>query len=189
MIALLPSRRASAARRGRVRGLSALRRRARSARGSVSIEMVILLPLALTLLFLVVQGAVYYYARSAAMSSAQDGALSASAYESGDAAGEQRALEFAAQIGGDGVLEDPSVEVTRDEGAGTVTVTVTGTTMSLVPGWDPEVSQSATRDIEEFTAPKDYQKRGNPYGDDPRYETRPMSQEEIDEANAEAGSR
>lgn len=149
-------------------------RRARSSRGSVAIEMVILLPVALALLFLVVQGAIYYQARAAAMSSAQHGATSAAAYQATDDMGRTRALEFVDQVSGNGVLDGATVDVVRDTQAGTVTVTVTGQTLSVVPGWDPEVSQSSTRSIEEFTRPEDYQRPGNPYGGSARYESRPM---------------
>ena len=43
--------------------------------------MVVLLPLALSLLFLAVQGAVYYQSRTVALASAQEGARGAAGYE------------------------------------------------------------------------------------------------------------
>lgn len=151
------------------------RERLRSTDGLVSIEMVVLLPAALLLLFLVIQGAVYYQGRTVALSSAQEGARRAASHEATNADGEDQARGFAARVSSEGVLDDPDVEVTRDEAAGTVTVTVTGTTMSLVPGWDPEVSQSATRPIEEFTKPENYQGIAvNRYQDEPRYQSRPL---------------
>lgn len=141
----------------------------------VSIEMVLLLPIALTLLFLVVQGAVYYHGRSVAMSSAQEGARQAAAREGTNAMGRERALAFADRVGGDGVLEGATAKVHRNPAAGTVTVTVTGRTLSVIPGWDPEVSQSSTRPIEKFSAPREYHRmdasrwRGKDF-----YETRPL---------------
>ena len=50
--------------------------------------------------------------------------------------------------------------MTRARGNGTVTVRVTGTTMSIIPGWDPQVSQSSTRAIEEFTRVEDFEGSG-----------------------------
>ncbi|MEK4242227.1 pilus assembly protein [Janibacter indicus] len=132
----------------------------RSDRGALSLEMVVLLPLALSLLFLAVQGAVYYQGRTVALASAQEGARGAAGYEQTDEHGRSAALDFAARAGGDGLLESPDVEVTRDRGNGTVTVRVTGTTMSIIPGWDPQVSQSSTRAIEEFTRVEDFEGSG-----------------------------
>lgn len=122
-------------------------------RGSVSIEMVILFPLALTLLFVSVQGAIYYHARGVAMASAQEGARDAAAQGSTDGMGQQAALSFAGRAGGEGILGSPEAVVRRTEED--VTVTVTGTTLSVIPGWDPSVTQSSTRPLEDFSAPRD----------------------------------
>ncbi|MBD5830600.1 TadE family protein [Janibacter melonis] len=119
----------------------------------MSIEMVILYPLALTLLFVAVQGAIYYHARGVAMASAQEGARDAAAQGSTDGMGEQAAMSFATRVGGEGVLESPQVMVRRTQED--VTVTVSGTTLSVIPGWDPVVSQTSTRPLEDFSAPRD----------------------------------
>ncbi|GAA1238770.1 MULTISPECIES: TadE family protein [Janibacter] len=133
------------------RGQGGRARRARE-RGSVSIEMVILFPLALTLLFVTVQGAIYYHARGVAMASAQEGARDAAAKGSSDSLGQEAAMSFAGRAGGDGILGSPEVSVERTDDA--VTVTVTGTTLSVIPGWDPKVTQSSTRPLEDFSAPR-----------------------------------
>lgn len=148
-------------------GLRTRSGRWRSDRGALSMEMVVLLPLALSLLFLAVQGAVYYQGRAVALASAQEGARDAAGFKGTDAQGRSSAVDFASRAGGSGLLEDPDVAVRRDPTAGTVTVQVTGTTMSLVPGWDPTVSMSATRNIEEFTAPEDFVQRGTDGQDGP----------------------
>lgn len=129
--------------------------RIRGERGALAIEMVLLLPLAFTLLFLVLQGAVYYQGRTVALSAAQDGARGAAGYEADDGDGQAAASRFVQKAGGGGLLNDPDISVHRDPDGGTVTVTVSGTTGSFIPGWDPHVSQSASRSIEEFTAPED----------------------------------
>jgi hypothetical protein len=107
------------------------------------------------MLLLAVQGAVYYQGRTVAMAAAQDGARGAAAFRATDADGRSAALAFARKAGGEGLLERPEVRIERDQVAGTVTVEVRGTTMSLVPGWDPTVEQSSTRPIEEFTGAED----------------------------------
>lgn len=141
--------------------------RFRSDRGALAIEMVLLLPLAFTLMFLAVQGAVYYHGRSVALAAAQEGARGAAAYEASNADGRQAALSFTDHLGGTGTLDDPTVTVERDPDVGKVTVEVTGTTMSLVPGWEPEVTQSASRPVQEFTAPEDSVGLGGFEDDDP----------------------
>lgn len=140
--------------------------RFRSDRGALAIEMVLLLPLAFSLMFLAVQGAVYFHGRSVALAAAQEGARGAAAYEANNADGRQAALSFTDQLGG-GTLDDPTVTVERDPDVGRVTVEVTGTTMSLVPGWDPGVTQSASRPVQEFTAPEDSVGLGGFEDDDP----------------------
>lgn len=127
--------------------------RVRSDRGVISIEMVLLLPLAFSLLFLALQGAMYYQGRTVALSAAQEGARGAAAYEASEGDGRAAALTFTGRTGES--LMTPHVAIERDSHAGTVTVAVTGTTKSFVPGWDPEVTQSASRSIEEFTAPEE----------------------------------
>lgn len=122
-------------------------------RGSVSIELVLLFPLALTMLFLAVQGAVYYQGRTVALASAQEGARGGAALGAHDNDARLAAEDFARTAGGDGILGSPDVAVQR--GPESVTVTVTGKTLSVIPGWDPEVTQSATRPIERNTAPLD----------------------------------
>lgn len=128
-------------------------------RGSVSIEMVVLLPLALTMLFLAVQGAVYYQGRTVALASAQEGARDAASLDGTDVDAETAALDFARKAGGEGILGDPSVRVDRAERS--VTVTVSGSTLSVIPGWDPVVTQTVTRPIEEYTAPRNAPRRGD----------------------------
>lgn len=145
------------------------RGRWRSDGGALSLEMVVLLPLALSLLFLAVQGAVYYQGRTVALASAQEGARGAAGFERSDGDGRAAALTFAERAGGEGLLEEPRVTVNRDRRAGTVTVEVSGRTMSLVPGWDPVVTQSASRSLEEFTRPEDYQGTYNSDTDDPTW--------------------
>lgn len=119
----------------------------------MAIEMVLLLPLAFSILFLAVQGAMYYQGRTVALSAAQEGARGAAGYEATAGDGRTAALDFTDRTGES--LMAPHVTIDRDAQSGTVTVEVTGRTQSFVPGWDPEVTQSASRTIEEFTRPEE----------------------------------
>lgn len=148
------------------RGRHSTSGRWRSDGGALSLEMVVLLPLAFSLLFLAVQGAVYYQARTVALASAQEGARDAAGLDRTDSDGKASAINFANRAGGSGLLEEPRVTVRRDQNTRVVTVEVTGTTMSLVPGWDPVVTQSASRTVEEFTRPEDF--KGTQGGDKER---------------------
>lgn len=117
--------------------------------------MVLLLPLAFSLLFLAVQAGVYYQGRTVALSAAQEGARSAASFEATDGDGRAAALAFAERAGGSTVFDDAQVDVERDAESGKVIVAVTGKTGSFVPGWNPEVTQSASRTVEEFTRPEE----------------------------------
>lgn len=115
--------------------------------------MVLLLPLALTLLFLALQGAMYYQGRTVAISAAQEGARGAAGYEAVDGDGRAAALRFTDRTGES--LMNPEVTIDRNEQTGTIRVEVTGRTQSFIPGWNPEVTQSASRTVEEFTRPEE----------------------------------
>lgn len=141
------------------RGRHSTSGRWRSDGGALSLEMVVLLPLAFSLLFLAVQGAVYYQGRTVALASAQQGARDAAGLDKTDGDGRAGAIDFANRAGGSGLLEEPQVAVHRNRSTRVVTVEVTGKTMSLVPGWDPVVTQSASRTVEEFSRPEEFQGR------------------------------
>ena len=120
-------------------------------RGSVSLELVVVFPIVLLILFGVVQGSLYYHARSVALAAAQEG-LRETRIENGTAdAGQQRAEAFVDAAGGDDVLRDVSIAVTRD--ATQAKVTVAGTSLSVVPGWaGMSVTQTAAGPVERVTA-------------------------------------
>lgn len=154
-------------RRGAAGGAPLARRRLRSTRGNVSIQLVILFPLALTMIFLAVQAAAYYHGRSVAIAAAQEGARSGAAFQAAGESGQGTAVSFATQPGFGGSLAEVDATESRDNAAGTVTVTVTGRTLSVIPGWDPVVTQSATRPLERFSAPEDFQTPPDRYADEP----------------------
>jgi hypothetical protein len=120
------------------------------ARGSATLEIVVLFPAVLLATFGLVQGALYYHARDVALAAATDG-LTAARSRSGSAdEGQRAALSFLRRAGGDDVL--PASAVISERTATTATVTVAGHALSLVPGlpgW--AIEQSASGPIERFT--------------------------------------
>lgn len=123
----------------------------RSDRGSATIELLILLPALFALMFLGMQAALYHHARTVAIAAAQEGARVAGGEEGSKAAGAAAAKTFVADAGGDDVLADATITVSRS--ATTATVVVKGVSLSVIPGWNPTVLQSASTPVERVTAP------------------------------------
>ena len=78
--------------------------RARDERGSVSIQLVILLPALFAVMFLGMQAALFYHARTVAIAAAQEGAKAAGGENGKESDGVQAAEAFIAEAGGDDVL-------------------------------------------------------------------------------------
>lgn len=127
-----------------------LRRRC-GERGSVSIELVILLPVLFAVMFLGMQAALYYHARTVAIAAAQEGARAAGGEQGKTSDGIAAAASFVDDAGGDDVLIGASASANRT--ATVATVTVEGRSLSVIPGWSPVVRQSATVPVERLTAP------------------------------------
>jgi Flp pilus assembly protein TadG len=117
--------------------------------GSVSIELLLVLPALFAVLFLGMQGALYYHARTVAIAAAQEGARAAAAEHASTADGAAAAGAYLAAAGRD-VLLDPDVRTSRT--TTTASVTVRGTAMSVLPGWRPLVTQSASAPVERLTS-------------------------------------
>ena len=120
-------------------------------RGSASVELVILLPALFAILFLGVQSALYYHARAVAIAAAQTGAHAAAAENGHTSDGTRAADEFITQAGGNNVL--PNAAETSTRSPVVATVTVTGTSLSVIPGWTPHITQTARVPVERITAP------------------------------------
>ena len=118
-------------------------------RGSSSIQMVILMPALFSIMFLGMQGALYYHARTVAIAAAQEGARAAGSQDGTAAGGISAASTFVSDAGGKDVL--PGAHMTGGRSVTTATVTVTGTSLSVIPGWSPAVSQSASVPVERIT--------------------------------------
>ena len=119
----------------------------RDERGSVSIQMVWLMPMLFGIVFVGLQAGLFYYGRAAAMSAATTGAQAA-ASESGTTATCNAAAATLISDLGD-VLTHPEISCTRT--ATQVSVRVRGTTLSVIPGWNPVVEQAASARVERIT--------------------------------------
>ena len=117
----------------------------------MSIELVILLPALFAVMFLGMQAALFYHARTVAIAAAQEGARAAGAERGRESDGVAAANDFIVEAGGDDVLTDTSTGADRT--ATTATVTVTGFSLSVIPGWKVRITQSATVPVERLTDP------------------------------------
>jgi Flp pilus assembly protein TadG len=125
------------------------RRQRRDERGATTIEMVLLMIALFTLLFLGLEAGLYYHARSVAIAAAQEGAREAGSQHGSQASGIAAAQQFLNQAGGPGVIVNTNVVGSRT--ATTATVTVTGDSMSVIPGIHVAITQSATVPVERLT--------------------------------------
>lgn len=116
--------------------------------------MAFIAPSLIGLIFFVIQGALYFYGRSVAEQAAREGVSqlrleqTAADFQSDKVVITHNIEEFANSIGS-GVLSDVHAEPNYDSDAGVVTVTVTGTAVSLT-GLTLHISQTVTGRIERF---------------------------------------
>ena len=108
-----------------------------------------LLPVLFAVMFLGMQGALYYHARTVAIAAAQEGARAAGAEDGTAADGIAAATAFVKQAGGDDVLVGATAA--GDRSATTATVTIRGSSLSVIPGWTPVIEQSASTPTERLT--------------------------------------
>lgn len=113
----------------------------------MSVQMVVLMPLLFGIAFTGMQAGLLFYGRSAAMSAATTGARAAAAEHGTLAACQAEAAAFIVQLGD--ALTNPRIDCTRT--ATTVTVRVAGTTLSVIPGWQPLAEQVAVQQVERIT--------------------------------------
>ena len=109
--------------------------------------MVMLMPLLFAIAFTGLQAGLFFYGRSAALSAATIGARAAAAEHGSIVECQRDATAFIGSLGD--VLSASRVQCARS--ATTVTVQVTGTTLSVIPGWHPTVDQVATQPVERVT--------------------------------------
>ncbi|MET7706059.1 TadE family protein [Micromonospora sp. NPDC005413] len=122
-------------------------------RGANPVELAVMMPLILVLLFASIQVAAVFLARSTALNAAQSGVNAQRLHQAGDGAGVNRATGFLEAAGGWLVGWDkagPSCVTTDDV---EVTCTVSGRSLSVVPGVDFAVRQTAHGTVERVTPP------------------------------------
>jgi Flp pilus assembly protein TadG len=117
--------------------------------GSFSLELAVLFPVFLLLVLLIVQAALYFFARSIASSAAQQGADTARLQGNTPADGASTATAFVTGQGG-GILDDLAVTTTSSSPT-QVSITVTGHALTIVPGVTFTIRQSATAPRERYT--------------------------------------
>ena len=110
-----------------------------------------MLPALFAVMFLGMQAALFYHARTVAIAAAQEGARAAGAEQGRESDGVGAASDFVAEAGGDDVLTGASATASRT--TTTATVTVTGYSLSVIPGWKVRITQSATVPVERLTSP------------------------------------
>lgn len=123
-----------------------VRRRLGAQRGASPIELAILMPVILLMLFGAIQIAAVYLARATALSAAQQAVTADRMWQAEPEAGRKRAEAFIADAGDWLIVSDIDITETDTE----VSCVVTGDALSIVPGWTIEVSQSATSPRERF---------------------------------------
>ncbi|WP_439681509.1 TadE family protein [Embleya sp. MST-111070] len=127
----------------------------RGDRGSVSLELAILIPLVLVLTLTIVQGALWWYAREAALAAAREGVENGRLYQGGGpGSGADRAAETARNLGGD-LLRDVHVDTTGTTPE-RIRVQVSGWSLSILPGVrGVQITQHAEAPVERVTQPGD----------------------------------
>lgn len=122
----------------------------RTARQGSTVGFVVLLPVAVFMLFLGIQGALYYHARTVAVAAAEE-ALKQGASQFGNAGtGTAAGYAFIAQAGPT-VLQAPVVLVNRSSQE--ATVSVKGKSIWILPFWHPTVSVDMKKPVERITIP------------------------------------
>ncbi|WP_130406217.1 TadE family protein [Micromonospora violae] len=129
-----------------------------SERGANPVELAVLMPLILVLLFASIQVAAVFLARSTALNAAQSGVNAQRTYQARDGAGVESASRFLRAAGGWLVGWDKAgptcVTTPTDVPTPTeVTCTVSGRSLSVVPGVDFAVRQTAHGTVERVTTP------------------------------------
>ncbi|KND23677.1 TadE/TadG family type IV pilus assembly protein [Streptomyces acidiscabies] len=122
-------------------------RRLRADRGAVTAELVIVMPLLLTLVMLLAQATVWWHAVHIAQTAAAHALAATRADDATPADGRNEAEHVLAQLG-HGPLRDVRVTVTRT--ADRADVRITGTATSVVPFLHLPVDTHASGPVERF---------------------------------------
>ncbi|GAB3474246.1 MULTISPECIES: TadE/TadG family type IV pilus assembly protein [Amycolatopsis] len=129
---------------------SALRRLRNDQRGAGTVELVIATPVLLLLILLIAQFALYMHATHIAQAAASEALSAARVFGGSAAAGSAEGQRILTQLGS-GPLQESSVNVQR--GGTQASVTITGTTTSVIPFMTFTVHAEAVGPVEKFVPP------------------------------------
>lgn len=122
-------------------------------RGDSSIEMAILLPIVILVTMMVVQGAMWYYAREVALTAAREGVSAGRVYDSSPGVGVQRAYTVLNRYAPSSFSDAPGVS-SAGSTAKQLVITVHGRAASIIPGLPGlTITQSASSPREIWTVP------------------------------------
>lgn len=127
------------------------RRARRDERGETMTQTVIVAPVLFTLIMTIIQFALVAHAQNVAEAAAAEGVAAARQFGASESAGSAKASDALASLGPK-MLSERTVNVRRS--ATTVSVTVSGTALSLVPGYHPRINQSSSGPVERYVAPE-----------------------------------
>lgn len=113
-------------------------------RGYSTVEVTVVMPVVLLLVAAVAQFVLYLLAADLAQTAAQKGALTGASYGGSPGDGVERASSWA---GGQRLLQDVAVSSAGSD-ADRVRITVSGSTLTLLPGWTLTIRQSAEQPVE-----------------------------------------
>jgi hypothetical protein len=119
--------------------------------------MAFVAPGLLFLIFLCIQGALFFYGRNVAIQAAREGvsqlrlAQDQATYDDIHGGVVENTERFAVAVGREALI-DPVAISSYDDGAGRVRMRVTGRVISLVPGLDLTVTEEAEGPVERFDA-------------------------------------
>lgn len=128
----------------------------RTQRGASAIELSIVAPLFLLLIFTLIQGALLLYARNIALSAAREGASDVRLFQPDEygpgieAALSGKIRRYVLTVGNQTMVNPEPQILYNPGGNGRVTVTVQGEAISLLPGIDLQVERAASMEIEQF---------------------------------------
>jgi Flp pilus assembly protein TadG len=115
--------------------------------GSLSLELSVLAPVVMLILFMTIQAGLYFFARDVAVTAAQQGVEAARVQGGTLAEGEARTQDLLTRSGG----SITGADVSGTSGA-LVQITVTGHVATWIPGLSLSLSQTATG-VKEETGP------------------------------------
>ncbi|MGH3476432.1 MAG: hypothetical protein ACRDQD_06300 [Nocardioidaceae bacterium] len=118
--------------------------------GSMSIGLVIVLPILMLALGASAQYFVKVDAERTAAAAAEEGAAAARRFDGSAQAGQARAQDFLSSVGNDS-LENVEVSATRSGTEASVTVTGTADSLGWLPFLDRDISETSTGPVERYT--------------------------------------